>query len=277
MSSNHEGSFTMTAIIAEPGPSPAPLPLAGHLLAPSRVPRIFAVDDDEPFRSLLSDELTERGFDVTVFADGEALLAATDAAATADVIILDWRLPKMAGIELLPKLRQAGVGCPVVILTGRPLTANENRAFTLGAVDFVDKSRGFGILVRRLRLLIRESAPAPQRSEGLKHGDLTLLPHVGRALWKGEDVGLTMSEFKVVHLLAESRGAVVTYRAIYDCMHYQGFLAGTGEDGFRVNVRSSIRRIRAKIRAFDATFDEIQNMASAGYVWGKDLPAVPAS
>jgi two-component system response regulator ChvI len=264
----------MSAIIAEPGASPAPLPLTDRLLPPGRVLRVFAVDDDEPFRSLLSDELTEYGFDVTVFADGEALLAAVDAAATADVIILDWRLPKQPGIELLPKLRQAGVDSPVVILTGRPLTANENRAFALGAVDFVDKSRGFGILVRRLRLLIREQAPQPQRNEALKHGDLTLLTHVGRALWKGKDVNLTMSEFKVVHLLVESRGRIVSYREIYDCMHYPGFLAGTGEDGFRVNVRSSIRRIRAKIRAFDVAFDEIQNLASTGYAWGKDLATV---
>lgn len=266
----------MTAIIAESVSSPAPLPLTGALLPPGRVPRVFAVDDDEPFRSLLSDELTEYGFDVTVFADGDALLAVADAAAAADVIILDWRLPKMAGIDLLPRLREAGVDSPVVILTGRPLTANENRAFAQGAVDFVDKSRGFGILVRRLRLLIREAAPETPRSEELKVGDLTLLAHVGRAFWKGEDINLTMSEFKVVHLLVESRGRSVTYREIYDCIHYRGFLAGAGEEGFRVNVRSSIRRIRAKIRALDAAFDEIQNQPATGYAWGKDLTEVPA-
>src|SRR5262245_61132139 len=98
--------------------SPVAPPLGGRLLPPGRVPKIFAVDDDEQFRGLLSDELTEYGFDVTVFADGEALLAAADTAATADVIVLDWGLGTISGIELLPKLRGAGVNSPVVFLTG---------------------------------------------------------------------------------------------------------------------------------------------------------------
>lgn len=254
----------------------APLPLAGSL-PPGRVPKVFAVDDDKQFRSLLSDELTEYGFDVTVFADGDALLSAANAAATADVIILDWSLPDMSGIELLPKLREAGVGVPVVFVTGRPLMSNENRAFALGALDFVDKSRGFGILVRRLRRLIRDSVPEPQRGKALELGHLTLVLHAGRALWKGADVDLTMCEFKIVHLLTESSGRAVTYREIYDCMHYRGFVAGSGDDGFRVNVRSAIRRIRNKIRSFDATFDEIQNLPSSGYAWGKALVAAPAT
>jgi two-component system response regulator ChvI len=59
----------------------------------------------------------------------------------------------------------------------------------------------------------------------------------------------------------------VTYRAIYDCVHHAGFIAGSGEDGFRTNVRSSIKRIRIKFRTMDAEFSEIENFPAFGYRW----------
>ena len=100
------------------------------------------------------------------------------------------------------------------------------------------------------------------------------MPHAGRALWKGKDIGLTVGEFKIVHFLVERRGRAASYREIYDRMHYCGFVAGYGDDGYRVNVRSAIRRIRTKIRAFDPTFEEIGNSAGLGYVWAKE-PCAP--
>jgi two-component system response regulator ChvI len=249
-----------------------PPPLDG---APSDRPmKVIAVDDDEQFRRMLSDELAEYGFDVTTFPDGVALLEAASVVSAADLIILDWSLARPSGIDLLPRLRGAGVDVPVVFVTGRPLTANEDRAFALGAIDFIDKSRGMGILVRRLRLAVRNSAPERRCSETLEQGHLTLMPGASRAFWKGKDIGLTVGEFKIIHLLVESRGRPVSYRKIYDRMHYCGFVAGVGDDGFRVNVRSAIRRIRVKIRSFDPTFDEIGNAAAVGYAWGKE-PCAP--
>ena len=64
-------------------------------------------------------------------------------------------------------------------------------------------------------------------------------------------------------------GRYVTYRAIYDRLHYEGFIAGDGADGYRANVRSIIKRIRNKFRSFDLTFDEIENYNSFGYCWKK--------
>ena len=61
----------------------------------------------------------------------------------------------------------------------------------------------------------------------------------------------------------------VTYRAIYDRLHYEGFIAGSGADGYRANVRSAIKRIRNKFRDFDPTFDQIENYTSFGYCWRK--------
>lgn len=242
-------------------------PLATDGLPPERVAKVVAVDDDEQFRRLLSDELTEQGFDISVFSSGAALLQAAETVAAADLIVLNWNLTGMSAVELVPRLRAAGLDLPLVFVTGRPLTTSENHAFALGALDFIDKSRGFGILLRRLRLIIRECTPKRRCGEALRHGHLALMLQAGRALWKGEDVDLTLCEFKIVHFLVQRNGRYAGYREIYDCMHYRGFVAGAGDDGYRVNVRSAIRRLRSKFRSFDPVFDEIENVASAGYAW----------
>jgi two-component system response regulator ChvI len=82
------------------------------------------------------------------------------------------------------------------------------------------------------------------------------------------DVGLTTGEYKIVHLLATSAGRYTTYRAIYDRVTYEGFIAGVGNTGYRANVRSVIKRIRNKFRACDPAFVEIVNYAAFGYCWG---------
>ena len=96
-----------------------------------------------------------------------------------------------------------------------------------------------------------------------------LKPRVSRAFWDGVDVNLTLTEFSVVRLLAGSVGRHVTYRTVYDCMHHVGFIAGSGEHGYRTNVRSSIKRIRTKFRQIDPEFMEIDNYPSFGYRWGR--------
>jgi two-component system response regulator ChvI len=78
-----------------------------------------------------------------------------------------------------------------------------------------------------------------------------------------------VGEYKIVQLLASNVGRHVSYRAIYDRVHYEGFIAGTGDHGYRSNVRSVIKRIRNKFRALDPTFSEIENYQSFGYCWGK--------
>ena len=100
-------------------------------------------------------------------------------------------------------------------------------------------------------------------------GKLLLRPDIGRACWKGVDVGLTLGEYNIVHLLASNAGQYVTYRAIYDRLHYEGFIAGSGVDGYRANVRSAIKRIRNRFGALDPAFNEIENYQSFGYCWKK--------
>jgi len=234
--------------------------------------RVAFVEDDDDYREAVSGELADYGFDVTTFGDGTALLAAFADGAEADIILLDWSLPSVSGIDLLPRLRRTGIALPVVFLTGRTQPSYEKLAFDRGALDFVDKARGVPILAHRLKLIAESAKKKPAEPELVDNfhcGRLLLKPRVSRAFWDDADVGLTLTEFKIVHLLASNVGNYVTYRAVYDCMHYVGFIAGSGENGYRTNVRSCIKRIRNKFRAIDSSFAEIDNYQSFGYRWGR--------
>jgi two-component system response regulator ChvI len=231
--------------------------------------RLFFVDDDDLYRDTVEAELIEEGFSVEAFADGESLFAKLAAGGDADVIILDLGLTKTSGIDLLPQLRERGVMLPVVFLTGRTSPTHENLAFERGAADFIDKARGISILATRLRLVASRMRASEQRDSEptLALGKLVLKLGVSRAYWDGKDVELTLTEYKIVHLLATQAGTYVSYRQIYDAVHYIGFMAGSGEDGYRSNVRSSIKRIRNKFKDCSPDFDEITNYNGFGYCW----------
>jgi two-component system response regulator ChvI len=231
--------------------------------------RLIFVDDDDVYRNIVKAELADEGFAILDFASGEDMLSSLHAGTEADIIILDWGLEKTNGIDLLPTLRDLGIDLPVVFLTGRNSPVHERLAFQRGAVDFIDKSRGTGILATRLRLIVRNKRQAPAPGNTFQCGRLILKPEVGRAYWDDVDINLTVSEFKIVYLVASHVGEYVPYRQIYDAMHYAGFVAGSGEHGYRANVRSSIKRIRNKFRECEPEFDEIHNYTGFGYCWGK--------
>jgi two-component system, OmpR family, response regulator ChvI len=237
------------------------------------VPDIVLVDDDDLYREALSADLADRGFAVSCFADGPSFLEALSQGIEARVALLDWGLPQMSGFELLGALRERGIELPVVFLTGFSLVERELKALDRGAVDFVDKTRGTEVLVHRLRVIIGEQRQpaAAAMPEIERHGELALHAAIARALWRQQDVGLTITEYKIVRLLASRKGQHQTYRTIYDTAHYEGFVAGTGEHGFNTNVRSLLKRIRRKFLTIDPGFAEIENVAGVGYRW-RDPP-----
>jgi two-component system, OmpR family, response regulator ChvI len=236
--------------------------------------KVVLVDDDHHDREILSDELSERGFFVQSFCDGASLLGALDTTTDADVVVIDWKPPRTSGIELLPQLRHHGVNLPVVFLAAHALPAHEIMAFERGAIDFIDKGRGMEVLVRRLKRVVEACKPAADSwsDSVIASGRLVLRPGVSRAYWDEMDLGLTIGEFNTVHLLASNVGRCVTYRSIYDRMTHEGFIAGSGDDGYRANVRSAIKRIRNKFRKRDPAFVEIENYTSLGYCWGRPAP-----
>jgi two-component system, OmpR family, response regulator ChvI len=103
--------------------------------------------------------------------------------------------------------------------------------------------------------------------EIMRLGALELRFDVNRALWRGSSVDLTLTEFKIVALLALRAGEDVGYREIYDLVHGKDFSAGYGAEGYRANVRTFIKRIRRKFRDGDGEFVQIHNYAGFGYRW----------
>ena len=132
------------------------------------------------------------------------------------------------------------------------------------------QNRGVDVLVSRLKRIVETYKPIAdhQADRFLACGKLILKPEISRAHWNGVDVGLTVGEYKIVHLLASNTGRYIAYRAIYDRLTYEGFIAGVGNTGYRTNVRSAIKRIRNKFRACNSRFGEIENYATFGYCWG---------
>lgn len=232
------------------------------------MPDVVLVDDDEHYREVLSADLVDRGFSVSCYTNGPAFLEALSNGIDARIALLDWALPEMSGFELLGALRARGIGLPVVFLTGYSSIELELQALAHGAIDFVDKARGIEVLAHRLRVILERQRhmPAPAMPEVERHGELTLYPSTARALWQQRDIGLTVTEYKIVRLLVSGAG-IQSYRTIYDTAHYSGFIAGSGALGYTINVRSLIKRIRGKFLVVDPHFSQIKNVHRIGYRW----------
>ena len=254
--------------------------LLGSVGEPDAI-RVLLIEDGAIDRGLLAQELSQRGFAVRELS---SLPGAPNAARDADVIVLHCDGVKNSSIELLVELHRQGVNVPVVLLTDQAPPARECLALDKRAIDVIGEPRGSEILAKRLKGSVEAFGRTDQSRAGgcmaaagqvaaqaqpMICGKLLLRPDVSRIYWKDADLGLTLGEYNIVYLLASNVGRYVTYRAIYDRLHYEGFIAGDGADGYRGNVRSAIKRIRNKFRSFDPTFDEIENYSGFGYCWKK--------
>jgi two-component system response regulator ChvI len=247
--------------------SPGTVPPAKGL--PNAV-RIVVVDDDDLFRESLGLSLVDEGYEVTSFSGGSAALDHFASGERADVILLDWCMPGTNGLEVLRSLRRAGNTTPAIVLTALGEDIFEEAALEGGAVDFIDKSRRPSILMKRLRLIAKGTRPTPEPDERqpgdvLHLGRLELRLDINRASWAGAPIELSLSEFKIIALLAQRHGEDVSYREIYDLVHGEGFTAGYGGEGYRTNVRGLVKRIRKKFSDIDPEFDHIANYAGFGY------------
>jgi two-component system response regulator ChvI len=224
--------------------------------------RVLLFDGDPIHRGALTDELSKQGFVIQSFGDSGALLGALREAVDVDVIVV---LLKESSLDLLIKLQRQGVNVPVVFLGMRALPAQA-----------VNKLQGVEILTWRLRSVafknvVESFGPMDQAPQDgpMICGRLLLRSDDRRAYWNGRDVGVSFREYNLIDMLVSDVGQFKTYRAIYDRLHYKGFIAGSGTDGYRANVRSVIKRIRNKFRALDPAFDEIESYTGFGYCWRK--------
>jgi two-component system response regulator ChvI len=254
--------------------------------------KVALVDDDDLFRESLGMNLADEGYEVIPFDRGAPALDYFLRGGNADVVLLDWRMPKMDGIDVLRQLRASGIEVPVIFLTVLSDQIYEEAALAGGAVDFVEKSRSLPILLKRMQLILggRKTGPdeagdaavipgaqpgaAPAaggpNSNLFNRGELELRLDGSRAFWRGTRVDLTLTEFNIVRLMATRPGEDISYREIYDLVHGKGFVAGYGPAGYRANVRAFIKRIRQKFRMVDGEFDLIDNYPGFGYRWSDD-------
>ena len=245
-------------------------------MTPPAKAHILLVDDDQLFAESVQTNLTDVGYDVSVFTDGRSALRYLGTGGNGDVLLLDWKMPGMDGIEVLRRMRGRNLDIPVIFLTVLSDQKYEEASLLGGAVDFVEKSRSFSILLRRVQLVLDAKSGGPEDMKAvitpLQVGFLDLNPGSARASWQGKPVELTLTEFKVVEHLATRAGRDVRYRELYDVMRGEGFHGGNGENGYRVNVRTMIKRVRQKFSAIDEKFDRIENYPEFGYRWRAPEP-----
>jgi len=195
------------------------------------------------------------GFAVQVL-DAAALNGPAAANIDADIVVVDRSLP-----GTWAPLDSQKVNAPVVFINGLASAQADYGSDVIKGSIAADSSLG----ALKLAATIAERGKADLAKVGATCGNLTL--HNARAFWNGVDLGLTIGEYKIVELLASRPGHFFTYRAIYDRLRHEGFVAGEGPNGYWANVRSAIKRLRGKFRAFDPAFEEIQNYVGFGYGW----------
>jgi len=231
---------------------------------------VVVVDDDALFLESVSTNLVDAGYRTETFAGGAEAINRLCGSPDGDILLLDWKMPGITGIEVMQRLRAEKVDIPIIFLTVLTDQIYEEAGLLGGAVDFVEKSRSFAILQRRIELILdgkKRRWQAEEPAGGLADADLILRYESRRALWRNAALDLTLTEFNIVAYLAENAGRDVSYREIYDIVHGEGFVAGDGEIGFRTNVRAFIKRIRQKFRDADPEFSRIENYPGFGYRW----------
>jgi two-component system response regulator ChvI len=223
---------------------------------------IALVDDDRNILASLSVALEAEGFAVRCYSEGsEALKALT--AQPADLAILDIKMPRMDGMELLGHLRKQGA-MPVIFLTSKDDEVDEVLGLRMGADDYIKKPFSQRLLVERIRALLRRgeitrgggdvvSEPVIQR------GDLILDPGRHQCTWRAQDVDLTVTEFLILKSLAMRPGHVKSRDQLMDGAYGEHIYVDDR------TIDSHIKRLRKKFKVVDADFAHIETLYGVGY------------
>jgi two-component system, OmpR family, phosphate regulon response regulator PhoB len=221
-------------------------------------PLILVVEDESALVTLLRYNLEREGFRVAEARDGEeALLAAREQ--KPDLVLLDWMLPLLSGLEVCRQMRRMSEtrGVPIIMLTARGEEGDKLRGLDSGADDYVTKPFSPSELVARIRAALRRSRPTAN-GESLQFEDLTMDLAAHRVRRRGRDIHLGPTEFRLLRYLLEHQGRVFSREQLLDMVWGQDVYV----EPRTVDVH--IRRLRKAINASDET-DLIRTVRSAGY------------
>ena len=226
---------------------------------------IALIDDDRNILTSLSIALEKEGFKVQTYLDGESALIGL-ARTPPDLAVIDVKMPKMDGEELLRKLRKK-TPLPVILLTSKDEEVDELLGLKLGANDFIKKSGGFSIkvLIERIRVQLRkkDTANIDDNKNLISHGKLRLDPSQLECEWNGKQLPdkLTTTEFLIVQELAKRPGIIKERSQLMDIAYRED------TDIEDRTIDSHIKRIRKKFKRVDNNFSAIETRYGSGYRW----------
>ena len=226
---------------------------------------IALIDDDRNILTSLSIALEKEGFKVQTYLDGESAIIGLTRTPP-DLAVIDIKMPKMDGEELLKKLRKK-TSMPVIFLTSKDDEIDELLGLKLGADDFIKKSGGFSIkvLIERIRVQLRKKNPSniEDTKNIINHGKLRLDASQLECEWDKKQLPdkLTTTEFLIVQELAKRPGIIKERSQLMDIAYRED------TDIEDRTIDSHIKRIRKKFKKVDNDFSAIETRYGSGYRW----------
>ncbi len=230
---------------------------------------IALVDDDRNILTSVSMALEAEGFAVKTYSDGEeGFKGVTEN--TPDLVVLDIKMPRMDGMEVLSKLRENSA-VPVIFLTSKDDEVDEVIGLRMGADDYITKPFSQRLLIERIRALLRrqelqqkdDSGEATQSDTSnenvLVRGELSLDDDRHLCTWKGRPVNLTVTEYLLVKALAQRPGHVKNRDQLIDLAYGENIYVDDR------TIDSHIKRVRKKFKTVDTEFNEIETLYGIGY------------
>ncbi len=226
---------------------------------------IALIDDDRNILTSLSIALEKEGFKIQTYLDGESALIGL-ARTPPDLAVIDIKMPKMDGEELLKKIRKK-TSLPVIFLTSKDDEIDELLGLKLGADDFIKKSGGFSVkvLIERIRVQLRKKnlSNIEESKNIISHGKLKLDPSQLECEWDGKHLPdkLTTTEFLIVQELAKRPGIIKERSQLMDIAYRED------TDIEDRTIDSHVKRIRKKFKKVDNSFSAIETRYGSGYRW----------
>ena len=225
---------------------------------------IALIDDDRNILTSLSIALEKEGFNIQTYLDGESALIGLSRTPP-DLAVVDIKMPRMEGTELLTKLRKK-TSLPVIFLTSKDEEVDELLGLKLGADDFVKKSGGFStkVLIERIKVQLRKKESNLEDNKNIiNHGKLRLDPTQLECEWDGKPLPdkLTTTEFLIVQELAKRPGNIKERSQLMDVAYRED------TDIEDRTIDSHVKRIRKKFKKVDNDFSAIETRYGSGYRW----------